>query len=1063
MDPNELASLLEGCSDDSDDDSADDIAELLQPAPTNAAAPPATPPPPQGHEAHPPAHVPPASVSVAVLQAPQPTATPEHFEGIPGLDDDDDEDEEDVEEESDDDVDLAALLGGNASGEDDAPLPEVSAASGDAGTVAVATPSPTSPAAPAQVVSDFAPVAPSAAPLESTVRGSVVVEQPGATQRPANVVPSPHRQPPKAGPPAVVDPAVAVASTLAAEATASVQVVSVVNATPAPLSTGGGSSISRVASEVARLEQRQKDGDATPSRRAISSPSPKLITSVAVLPQHAFAHVDASCQGSLANWDVTENAEDATSALPAAQAQVCHVAVTLEDSDNGVCEVVSLGGNEQRGRSLNLSNRKLTDIGPLLDISSTFASEDLGRCLLRLVISGNEFADAEALAVPLSRLESLTELDMSSNRLSRLPMLQRLRRLVRFDASRNSLKSSRGLLYCASLQFVSLAHNQLRRVEQLETLQALDVLDVSHNKLGPTPLAALRPLAACRHLRELRVEGNPLSAAGTAHRGQLASLIPSLIFVDRDKVRFGRATVAPGHLQSQGHCAGTSKGNHHHVVRSGGAKTARRERARDRGNAVDSRTDKPLTARIATAPATAGRSTQRSQRSTTSLSSIPLRHESDSGVGRLGGTSSRMEPPLEQSALDSSWSSLAASEGAQTCGLSSLAARICSDANSVIGIQGNTPAPPLPKATPSQQLPLTQKTPPPPSSLTHVDIALEASFCEMNKISCIQNVGPRSPLPHPTPAERLPERPSPQAGAPCSRFQGASTGASLSLASHFKECCCTCGLPLVEDRAPTEVAETRGCSGACATAPSTGPALPSTSIFTEFVAAAAAVEADCIGGRSAEVAGGAFAVTKTETKRPDVVCQHPGVGQRRSRTAATIAGAITHCGGKDGVVADKTPPQGAAAAAALWRVAAAAAAAASAVTAPPPSSSAEESEAVEVAVANVSRSLDEMNSSSTPTRFSAAPLLAPIPSDPLPGPKEPRRELREALMDTIDRKRVIVRRLKLSCVDGAVDGPAMNLKNERLSTENTTAIVCRALLDEKPVATGCPPMQPCVC
>eukprot|EP00928_Gymnodinium_smaydae_P091674 TRINITY_DN753_c0_g2_i1.p1 TRINITY_DN753_c0_g2~~TRINITY_DN753_c0_g2_i1.p1 ORF type:complete len:748 (-),score=108.66 TRINITY_DN753_c0_g2_i1:9-2252(-) len=194
--------------------------------------------------------------------------------------------------------------------------------------------------------------------------------------------------------------------------------------------------------------------------------------------------------------------------------------------------------------SLRLDASEFLGLRALLVPSSPkSASNRFASRLRQLCLSGIDLTDPETVAEPLSQLEALEELDISRNRLQRLPLLQRQRKLLDFDASENLLRSSRGLLHCESLRHVSLAHNQLRRVEQLETLQALEVLDVSHNQLGPTPLIALRPLAACASLRELRVAGNPL-ANTSAVRGQLRALIPSLAFVDRDKVRYhGGATA----------------------------------------------------------------------------------------------------------------------------------------------------------------------------------------------------------------------------------------------------------------------------------------------------------------------------------------------------------------------------------------------------------------------------------------------------------------------------------------------------------------------------------------
>lgn len=155
--------------------------------------------------------------------------------------------------------------------------------------------------------------------------------------------------------------------------------------------------------------------------------------------------------------------------------------------------------------------------------------------LLSLCLAGNNFADHTELASHLSRLEALTNLDISRCRLKQLPLLVHCRSLEVFNASDNFAISSRGLLYCTSLRRVLLRRNRLRHIEQMETLNKMEELDVSHNQLGPTPGAALRALGGCAALRVLNVAGNPFAKAD--HRSQVRNFVPSLVMIDGHPVQ----------------------------------------------------------------------------------------------------------------------------------------------------------------------------------------------------------------------------------------------------------------------------------------------------------------------------------------------------------------------------------------------------------------------------------------------------------------------------------------------------------------------------------------------
>ena len=106
---------------------------------------------------------------------------------------------------------------------------------------------------------------------------------------------------------------------------------------------------------------------------------------------------------------------------------------------------------------------------------------------------------------------TVTELNLSHNKLTRIDGFELLSGLRELDLSHNLLSSTCGLACCQHLQRLDLSSNSIEKVEQLETLQSLEELDLRHNLLSSDN--ALRPLSCNGALAALALCGNPIAAA----------------------------------------------------------------------------------------------------------------------------------------------------------------------------------------------------------------------------------------------------------------------------------------------------------------------------------------------------------------------------------------------------------------------------------------------------------------------------------------------------------------------------------------------------------------------
>eukprot|EP00743_Colponemidia_sp_Colp-15_P011792 GILK01013251.1.p1 GENE.GILK01013251.1~~GILK01013251.1.p1 ORF type:complete len:913 (+),score=147.11 GILK01013251.1:181-2739(+) len=135
---------------------------------------------------------------------------------------------------------------------------------------------------------------------------------------------------------------------------------------------------------------------------------------------------------------------------------------------------------------------------------------------------------------PLAQINSLQDLDLSFNHLSRIVGLDHMISLLVLDLSNNLLTSTKNLSFCTNLHTLKLRENQIRYVEQLEPLQELTYLDLSFNSIRSAS-TDLRPLSFNRKLKVLHLLGNPCTGSNN-HRVTMLSLLPGLTLLDGSKM-----------------------------------------------------------------------------------------------------------------------------------------------------------------------------------------------------------------------------------------------------------------------------------------------------------------------------------------------------------------------------------------------------------------------------------------------------------------------------------------------------------------------------------------------
>lgn len=129
-------------------------------------------------------------------------------------------------------------------------------------------------------------------------------------------------------------------------------------------------------------------------------------------------------------------------------------------------------------RSLQLNRNQLDDVSPLAAL----------RSLEVLTLRENRITSPVGA---LSRLEALTYLDLSHNRITSVGTLSGLPKLTELGLANNQLTDAAGLAPLLQLDRLDLSHNQLGTLNGPFAFRAMSLLDVSDNGLASMPEGAL--------------------------------------------------------------------------------------------------------------------------------------------------------------------------------------------------------------------------------------------------------------------------------------------------------------------------------------------------------------------------------------------------------------------------------------------------------------------------------------------------------------------------------------------------------------------------------------------
>lgn len=141
---------------------------------------------------------------------------------------------------------------------------------------------------------------------------------------------------------------------------------------------------------------------------------------------------------------------------------------------------------------LDLNNNAVADISPIKDLRLSY-----------LYLHQNNIesiADLSALS------ETLLELDLSTNRISKIEGLEKLKHLSILNLSENKITKITGLTGLKELKELMLVQNLVEKIEGLETLENLELFDVFRNKIS-----VIEGLDKNIHLKTLGLSSNSIT------------------------------------------------------------------------------------------------------------------------------------------------------------------------------------------------------------------------------------------------------------------------------------------------------------------------------------------------------------------------------------------------------------------------------------------------------------------------------------------------------------------------------------------------------------------------
>ncbi|XP_068675137.1 protein phosphatase 1 regulatory subunit 7-like [Montipora foliosa] len=211
--------------------------------------------------------------------------------------------------------------------------------------------------------------------------------------------------------------------------------------------------------------------------------------------------------------------------------------------------------NVRKLKVLRLDNNRLSKID----------YREIGCCsqLTVLDISCNDIHDISAL----NALPTLEELDLSNNKISRIPDMGRCKKIQELDISRNHISNLAGLRAISTLTVLRAENNDITSLDSIGKLRCLQELYLAGNRISevksfPNQFSALEildlsnniienieemfVLSGISTLVELSVKGNPFkSEDGYSCHRQISQRIPSLEFLD--KVSLKRPNTGHSH------------------------------------------------------------------------------------------------------------------------------------------------------------------------------------------------------------------------------------------------------------------------------------------------------------------------------------------------------------------------------------------------------------------------------------------------------------------------------------------------------------------------------------